>query len=456
MNTRQSLPRMSRGTQQRALAGLAALCAATISAGYALAADPSLLTPSNRIVTKEEQGLELQALKLLASPVGQQAQVQIGRYQQNFVGETDNEAVFQAALKTNAFCGALIAANSDSNHPKIHAQGVPAHRVGTRDIPDSACGIPNVDTIYRFIPVDGESHYLITGHVAAHRPIENNFTLASYGMTTIANINGRDLKVDPDGSFKITIDPEPANGRPNHLQTRHDAFQIWIRDTLGDWSKEKPNRLTIQRLDPNPPVETNFDGQVAMIGRYATYVIASMPAEVINGPANTFKQPKVLGGAAGSGGFLVTQAYSNGRFQLADDQALVLTLKLGYAGYAIVPVTNMWGTNDGVGRLTGALNNFQADRNADGTYTFVITKNDPGIANWVDTGGLNQGTVVLRWAAFPAGDLSKLPPPAVQSSVVKVSELNALLPNVRHVNSAQRQQERAAHRQALYRRLNDD
>ncbi len=294
----------------------------------------------------------------------------------------------------------------DTEHPQIHVQGLPAHRVGTAAVADSGCGVPNIDTIYRFISVDGYSHYVIKGQVAAHRPIENNFTLGSFNMTTIANLNGRDLQVAPDGSFQITIDPEPANGRPNHLQSRHDAFQVWIRDTLGDWSKERPNRLTVERLDPQPSAPINFQGQQAMIGRYASYMIYSMPAEVISGPVNTWPQPKILGGAAGSGGFLVTQAYSNGRFELGPDQVLVVNIEPGYAGYFVVPVTNVWGTLDGVDRPTGALNNFQADRNPDGTYTFVIAKNDPGIANWVDTGGLDKGILILRWAGFPTGDRS--------------------------------------------------
>jgi hypothetical protein len=417
---------------------------------------PPTFPAGNSVVTEQEQTLELRALKLLDSPVGREAERLSGLYLRNFVGVSAPEPVFQAALKTTALCGALWAANSDTGHPQIHAQGVMAHRLGSVEVPDSGCGIPNADTIYRFITVDGYSHYVIKGRVAAHRPIENNFTLASFNMTTIANVNGRDLQVDPDGTFQITIDPEPANGRRNHLQSRHDAFQVWIRDTLGDWSKERPNTLSVERLDPQPSAPVSFEGQQAMVGRYISYVIYSMPADVINGPANTLPQPKILGGQAGSGGFLVTQAYSNGRFELGEDQALVVNVNPGYAGYVVVPVTNAWGTQDGVGRPTGSLNNFQADRNPDGTYTFVIAKSDPGVANWVDTGGLDRGILILRWAAFPTGDLSRLPPPAVSTSLVKVGELPKLLPAARHVTSAEREKLREARRRELYRRLSDD
>lgn len=395
---------------------------------------------NDRILTPQHRALELQGLKILQTPVGRAAYELGGRYLRNYAGVSGQEAVFDLALKKTALCVGLMAANADTNHPKLYGQAIPGHRNGKVDIPESSCGISNPDTIYRFIPVDGSSHYVITGHAAKNQPIENNFTLASFNLTTIANLNGRDLKVEPDGSFRITIDPEPANGRPNHLQSRHDAFQMWIRDTLGDWSKEKPNRLSVERVDAKalPPVDEN--GQVALLARYMAYQIFAMPADPLNGPVNTWKNPQILGGAAGAGGFLVTQAYSNGRFELKDDEALLVNLKLGFAGYAVVPVTNVWGSNDGVGgRLTGGLNNFQAERNSDGSYSFVVSGQDPGIRNWIDTGGLNQGLLYMRWAAFPKGDLSGKEAPSVTTRIVKVSEVGGLLPAAQRVDSAARQ-----------------
>jgi hypothetical protein len=395
---------------------------------------------NDRILTPEHRALELQALKILQTPVGRAAYELGGRYLRNYAGVSGQDPVFDLALKKTALCVGMMAANADTNHPRIYGQAIPAHRIGKVDVPESSCGISNPDTIYRFIPVDGSSHYVITGHVAKNQPIENNFTLASFSLTTIGNLNGRDLKVEPDGSFRITIDPEPANGRPNHLQSRHDAFQMWIRDTLGDWSKEKPNRLSVQRVDSKalPPVDEN--GQVAMLGRYMAYQIFAMPAEPLSAPANTWKNPQILGGAAGAGGFLVTQAYSNGRFELKDDEAVLINLKLGFAGYAVVPVTNVWGSNDGVGgRLTGALNNFQAQRNDDGSYSFVVSKQDPGIRNWIDTGGLDKGLLYMRWAAFPKGDLSGKEAPSVSTRIVKLSEVGTLLPAAQHVDAATRQ-----------------
>jgi hypothetical protein len=57
---------------------------------------------------------------------------------------------------------------------------------------------------------------------------------------------------------------------------------------------------------------------------------------------------------------------------------------------------------DGKKHLT-CFNASQAKPNADGTYSFVITPNDPGVANWLDTGGLHDGFAVLRWQNLPQG-----------------------------------------------------
>jgi hypothetical protein len=84
-------------------------------------------------------------------------------------------------------------------------------------------------------------------------------------------------------------------------------------------------------------------------------------------------------------------ATSAGYFQLDDDQALVVTIDPGDAGYFVVPVTNDWTITDNYWDQQSSLNISQALKNADGTYTIVISPSDPNVWNWVSTGGLNPG-----------------------------------------------------------------
>lgn len=69
----------------------------------------------------------------------------------------------------------------------------------------------------------------------------------------------------------------------------------------------------------------------------------------------------------------------------------------------------------------------------------MVSPTDPGLANWVSTGGLNQGTIAIRFQDFK-------PDPSVQpnvtSQVVKLSDLTGLptvTPEERQAQIAQRQ-----------------
>ena len=82
----------------------------------------------------------------------------------------------------------------------------------------------------------------------------------------------------------------------------------------------------------------------------------------------------------------------------------MLTIDRGNAGYFIVPVYNDWTITDSYWDQQTSLNNAQAVKNADGTYTMVISKKDPGVTNWVSTGGMNQGTIAIRFQNLDPDD----------------------------------------------------
>ena len=97
--------------------------------------------------------------------------------------------------------------------------------------------------------------------------------------------------------------------------------------------------------------------------------------------------PNVLTNPTRNAEFLATQMQSAGYFQLDDDQALVVTIDPGNAGYFVVPVTNDWTITDNYWDQQTSLNNAptQALPNRDGTYTIVISPQDPDVWNWVST-----------------------------------------------------------------------
>jgi hypothetical protein len=93
-----------------------------------------------------------------------------------------------------------------------------------------------------------------------------------------------------------------------------------------------------------------------------------------------------------------------GHFCLPDENsAIVLDVDMGGAEYFIAPITNVWGTSNEIVTRNGSLNKQQAIENDDGTYTFVLSLQDPGVHNWLDPTDMSEGILTLRWAEFAEG-----------------------------------------------------
>ncbi|MET0658959.1 MAG: hypothetical protein ABW110_12470, partial [Steroidobacteraceae bacterium] len=119
------------------------------------------------------------------------------------------------------------------------------------------------------------------------------------------------------------------------------------------------------------------------------------------------------------------------------------------AKYIGFQLTDPWLRSVDYWSHNSSLSDRQAKANADGTYTYVIAPKDPGVHNWLDTGGLNDGDVLVRWEGISGK-------PAVEKAVhsarlVKLTELSAALPpNTPRVDPGERKRLLAA-RTAEYR-----
>jgi hypothetical protein len=172
--------------------------------------------------------------------------------------------------------------------------------------------------------------------------------------------------------------------------------QIVIRDTLGNWT-ERPAYLEVTRVaGPEPgPAKTYAqlvaDAAALMITSGVNMYLPQLDPAIFQ-PANVLQPPIEIPGT------LIGQRQSVGHFNLADGEALVVTITPGDAGYYFtIPVTDIWMKSPNYWDHQSSLNSEQAIANDDGTYTIVVSKTDPGIANWVDTVGLDVGTLFVRW-----------------------------------------------------------
>jgi Protein of unknown function (DUF1214) len=349
--------------------------------------------------------------------------------------------------------------------PTAVMQVAPPHTWYGRNIDGSRILYDNPDTIYRFMAVNKTSSYVITGQFTGEQmPAETTFSvLTGLSGTTASVLNGKNLVLNPDGSFTITVSGSATGPGPNHIQLTDDTTLIAVRNTLSDWNKQNPMSLSIQRVSGPPnslfaqlggfaipfigptvtktPLLTSLVSLIPplpymppLLRGTVTAVIMALGLQMeskyikvatIDPTTGQRREPNVLTNPTRNAEFLATQMQSAGYFQLEDDQALVVTINPGNAGYFVVPVTNDWTITDNYWDQQTSLNIAQAKKNPDGTYTIVISPQDPDVWNWVSTGGLNQGTISIR---FQDLDMNSTTLPTVSSQVVSLEDLPTVVP----------------------------
>jgi hypothetical protein len=85
-----------------------------------------------------------------------------------------------------------------------------------------------------------------------------------------------------------------------------------------------------------------------------------------------------------------------GTFRLAPDVAFVLDLEPPDTRYWSVTLENIWHECLEPRRRRSSITNVHAEEK-DGRVRLVISASDPGVPNWLDTGGRHRGFVILRW-----------------------------------------------------------
>ena len=405
------------------------------------------------IATPEQHTHERQALELIQHPIVVEA---YDRVRNHWLEQADPTPAmldcFEWAFPEVMFSAAIWSSNQDPLRPRVTTITRLAHPLGDVRVPGSRWGIDNPDSIYRVIPISGNEQYRIYGRVGERRMTENYFTLWQENMNTVDVLSGHDLVLNEDRSFSISVDSKPADGRPNHVQSAPEAHEFYIRDVMLDWARDEPNELRVERLGDPPTTPPRTPGEqaeltAAFMLRYADFT-HRLSQGSLRGKANRFS----LAWSADEGGALRNQVYVGGHFRLADDEAFVVRVSDGGAAYFVVPIANIWGTTLEIMNRTSSLNKAQSVPNPDGSYSFVISREDPGVHNWLDPCDMNEGMLTLRMAEFPNGrprdDLS------AKGEVVKLADLRTHMPpGTTWVTQAERSKQQADRAAAYRRRL---
>ena len=422
----------------------------------ATAADGFYLSARNPIANRDQRDLEQLAIQLQARPDVQSA---IKRTADEWARVTEHTvsaevwAMFPEQIADYCFRSIQMAVNSDPNYPKVLRVYSPAARWMGNDVPASRWGAENPDNAYRIIPVEHGGQYVIRGQRQAISPSYVTYQLVADTNTsiTVGSLEQRDMEIAADGSFTITLDDSPDDGRKNHIRLTSDALYVFARDSMGDW-RQTPDALRVERLNPptrgplSPDELAYRAARIMHVGVAADYYWIRM---ILNIPVQTMIKPMMSGPTGG----LVTQVSSSGHFELADDDAVVITLDPVTAAYHSLVLYDLWNRSLDYRNHQSHLNNATIAPDADGRTTCVISIRDPGIHNWLDTTGLHEVQVGVRWQGIPGNTLVK---PLIDTRVVKIGELASVLPaGVRRTTPAERARDIAERQQLFDRRFID-
>lgn len=413
--------------------------------------DGYFLSQTNPIANRDQQELEAKAIVLFhredVREAMQRTHFGFEMVCRKFVSEK-TWAMFPEFLESYAFRSIQLAVNSDANYPKIMRVYNPAANWMGNDAPESRWGWENPDNVYRIIPVAFGGQYVIRGQKMPNPTGHVSFVLVADTNTSITAglLEQHEMVFESDGSFTISLDDQPANGRSNHIQLTPDAKYVFIRDSLSDW-RQTPHALRVERLNPPTHPPLTMDQLAGVTARVLQLGIAPVHYWMGLGQEQTIRVPIMMGPVGG----LLTQMSTGGVLRLADDEAVVVTADAVPSDYHSFVIYDLWGRSLEYRDHLTSLNNAQLAADDKERFTYVISPHDPGLHNWLDTMGQTDLRVNMRWQGLAAN--AKVP--AIEVRFVKLAVLASAVPSGAAKVTADQRAAQIAQRQRDYDRRFD-
>jgi hypothetical protein len=302
--------------------------------------------------------------------------------------------------------------------------------------PDARVGYNNPDNLYYITRVSDQHTYTISGKRGSAKTFLIQAMQGLPGLTTstgatTAFLAGHDLHPGADGSFRITLAAK-APDRGDWLPLKPGTDNLLVRFSFLDWKTEQPGSISIARSDgiASSSFEMTPALAAAMLDDAATSIreqaefYSAQAAQIAAIGANKLVGPSSA--QSGAQGTHTKQWRLIGNFDLASDEALVVTVKdAPQSEYSNFMAANPWLDTFEFVHHQPSLNRTQVRADADGYIRYVVSPSDPGVPNWIDTTGRTHGILFARWQEVP-GELG--PEYAPREVVVKLGDVRSALP----------------------------
>ena len=285
-------------------------------------------------------------------------------------------------------------------------------------------GGPNADNVYRHARVEAGRRYRVRGRMHSCE----EFILAvragfmhepTWG--TLVEVTATELGIGEGDEFDFIV------GAGGQVELPEGAATVSIREYYFDWRALEPATFTIECVDDDtddPAPRLTADDVAGRLGRAIAGVEHSieywntyMAQRQAESPANAFAPGlKVAKG-------LDAARYGFCFWDLAPGEALIVSSDVPDAPYWTFQLYELgwFELADTVDRQV-SLNHTQVAIDDDGLMRIVISGEDPGLPNWLDTGGRRAGLLTFRWFWPRAGD------PTPTTRVVPIADVRTQVP----------------------------
>ena len=276
-------------------------------------------------------------------------------------------------------------------------------------------GADNPDNYYMNAQISGQYEYKILGkrntidHISFHTQNGNYGTTG--GLAPCGKIDNSDLVVNEDGSFEIFVTRVPQGD--NWLKTEEDTSLLMVRQTFSDRSAEVPADLRIINLSglnrPGALTSRQMDE-----GLKTASMFVGGASLLFTRWANDFKKhvnqlplfdPEKSNAAGGDDSIIYYHSY----WKLEPGEMLLIEVQPPACDAWNFQLNNYWMESLDYQYYNISINKHSAVYEADGSVRVLVSHEDPGLPNWIETAHHREGTMCWRWYRIHPGSQAVQP-----------------------------------------------
>jgi len=289
-------------------------------------------------------------------------------------------------------------------------------------------GADNPDNHYMNAQISGAYEYKVLGkrntidYISFHTQNGNYGTTG--GLAPCGKLDNAKLVLEADGSFEIFVTRKPQG--KNWLKIEAETSLLMVRQTFSDRINEEPAHMEIINLSgiqrPGPLTSKQMDE-----GLKTASMFVGGAGLLFARWANDFKNhinqlplfdPEKSNAAGGDESIIYYHSY----WKLASDEALVIEVIPPACDAWNFQLNNHWMESLDYRYHNICINKQNASYEPDGKVRVLVSHQDPGLPNWIETADHSEGTMCWRWYRIHPG----AEPVQPSCRVVKKNELTLL------------------------------